>query len=55
MTKSELTKKMTDFINRQATHKDEWYFSDRSMATYVLTNFAKDELGIEILDLEEEQ
>lgn len=47
MTKSELAKKMVDFIVSQNVVKDEWYTTERSMATMVLTQFA-DQLGIDL-------
>lgn len=47
MTKNELAKKMVDFIESQETIKDDWYTTERSMATMVLTNFAE-QLGIDL-------
>lgn len=48
MTKKELATKAKEYINRQGTIKDDWYVSDKTAASFVLENFFREELNIDL-------
>lgn len=49
MTKKELKQRMLEYINRQSDFdKDEWYGTQRDFVESVLTEFARDEFGMDL-------